>query len=85
MTEEMAHDELVEVYRGRYMDVLVVRSLLESSGIRCIVKSYAAFSIHTFTVDGLAEAWILVRRSDAEMALQLLSQHDRGDCGDTAD
>lgn len=81
-TGEMAQDELVEIYRGRYMDVLVVRSLLESSGIWCVVKSYAAFSIHTFTVDGLAEAWILVRRSDVETALQLLSQHEKDGCND---
>lgn len=73
----MEQEELVEVYRGLYMDVLVVRSLLESSGIQCIVKSHAAFSVHTFTVDGLAEAWILVRKSEAETALQLLSQHGK--------
>ncbi|MCS7253643.1 MAG: DUF2007 domain-containing protein [Armatimonadota bacterium] len=75
-TTERAKDKMVEVYRGLYSDVLVVRSLLESSGIQCIVKSHAAFGVHTFAVNGLAEAWILVHENDAEKALMLLSHTD---------
>lgn len=67
-----AHDGMVEVYRGRYSDVIVVKSLLESAGIPCVIKSHATFSVHTFAVNGLAEAWILVCERDANRALEML-------------
>ncbi|MDP2916599.1 MAG: DUF2007 domain-containing protein, partial [Dehalococcoidia bacterium] len=54
------------------MEAQVIKGLLESSGIPCLLKSLAAPSVHVFTVDGLGEVKILVKESMAEEARRLI-------------
>ena len=70
----MAEEEkLVEVYRASgELEALVMKGLLESSGIRCILKSDAAFSVHPFTVDGMGEVKIEVIESLADEAREII-------------
>jgi hypothetical protein len=66
-------ERITEVYRAAgEMEALVIKGLLESSGIPCFFKSNAAPSVHVLTVDGMAEVAILVRESMAEEAKQLI-------------
>lgn len=68
-------EKLVEVYRATgNMEAQVIKSLLESFGIPCLLKSNAAQSIHVFTVDGLAEVRVMVRESMAEEARRLIAE-----------
>ena len=65
--------KLVEVYRAHgELEALVVKGLLENSGIDVALKSDAALSVHVVTVDGLAEVSVMVRQSDEQMARQLI-------------
>ena len=48
--------KLVDVYRASgELEAQVIKGLLESNGIRCILRSDAASSVHAFTVDGMGE------------------------------
>ena len=50
----------------------VIKSLLESHGISCILKGLVVQSIHTFSVNGLGETKIFVDENDYERAKKLL-------------
>jgi hypothetical protein len=64
---------MVEVYHARTeMEAQVIRSLLEGYGIPCFLKSNAAPSVHTFTMDGMGEVRIMVMESQAELARELI-------------
>jgi hypothetical protein len=66
-------EKLVEVYRASgEMEAHVIKGLLESNGIRCILKSDAAFSVHAFTVDGMGEVKVSVLESMAEEAKKII-------------
>jgi len=66
-------EKLVEVYRASgEMEAHVIKGLLESNGIRCILKSDAAFSVHAFTVDGMGEVKVSVLESMAEEAKRII-------------
>ena len=66
-------EKLVEVYRASgEMEAHVIKGLLESHGIRCILKSDAAFSVHVFTVDGMGEVSVSVLESEAEEAKKII-------------
>ena len=63
----------MEVYRASgELEALVMKGLLESSGIRCILKSDAAFSVHPFTVDGMGEVKVEVMESLADEAREII-------------
>ncbi len=67
-----------EVFRATgEMQALVIKGLLESSGIPCLIKSNAAPSAHVFTVDGMGEFKIVVEESMAEEARKLIVGEDR--------
>jgi hypothetical protein len=67
------NDKLVEVYKApNEMEAQVIRSLLESYGIPCFLKSHAAPSVHMFTVDGMAEVRVMVLESMAGDARNLI-------------
>jgi hypothetical protein len=76
----MAEDiKLVEVYRAYgEAEALIIKSLLESNGIACILKSHAAPSVHVFTVDGMGEVKVMVEASKADAAKKLIGEekHD---------
>jgi hypothetical protein len=64
---------MVEVYHARNaMEAQVIRSLLESYDIPCVLKSNAAPSVHMFTMDGMAEVRVMVLDSMADRARELI-------------
>jgi len=66
-------EKLVEVYTAASeAEAQVIKGLLESYGIPCLLKSYAAPSVHMFTVDGMGEVKIMTRESMAEEAKRLV-------------
>jgi hypothetical protein len=70
-------EDLVEVYHARnQMEAQVIKGLLESFGIPCILKSNAAPSVHLLTVDGMSEVRIMVLESQAGQAKELINQKD---------
>ena len=67
--------KLVEVYRAvGEAEALIIKSLLESNGILCLLKSNAAPSVHVFTVDGMGEVKVMVSESKAEEARGLIGE-----------
>jgi hypothetical protein len=69
--------DLVEVYHAHnQMEAQVVKGLLESFGIPCVLKSNAAPSVHLLTVDGMSEVRIMVLESKALQARDLINQKD---------
>ena len=70
---------MVEVYRAAgEMEAQVIKGLLESYGIPCLLKGDAARTIYGFTVDGLGEVRIMVQESMAEEARRLIKGEEHG-------
>ena len=66
-------EKLTEVYKTtNEMEAQVIKGLLESYGIPCVLRSNAAPSVFTFTVDGMGEVRIMVRDSMADRAKELI-------------
>ncbi len=71
------NEKLVRVYRAAgEIEAQVIKSLLASYGIPCLLKSVAAPSVHMFTVDGMGEIKIMVWESMAEKAKKLIRGKD---------
>ena len=71
------NEKMVEVYRAvGEMEAQVIKGLLESYGIPCFFKSWAAPSVHTFAVDGMGEVRVMVWESMAEKAKSLIRGED---------
>ncbi len=69
--------KLIEVYWStNEMEALVIKSLLESYGISCLLKSNAAPSVHVFTLDGMGEVKVMTWDSEAEKARDLIEGKD---------
>jgi len=63
----------VEVRRCRHQaEALVVRSLLESEGIRVVLRSNLAQSVHPFSVGDQGEIIVLAPEADAPRARTIL-------------
>ena len=70
-------EEIVEVYQAKgEIEAQVIKGLLESYGVPCLLKSTAAPSVHTFTVDGMGEVKVMVRESMAEKARKLIEREE---------
>ena len=68
---------LVEVYRAvGEAEAQIIKGLLESNGIPCLLKSQAAPSVHAFIGDGMGEVKVMVRESAAEKARRLIRSED---------
>jgi hypothetical protein len=52
----------------------VIKSFLESHGIRCLLRGKVVQSVHPFSADGLGEIKILVSESDYPLAKELLDK-----------
>jgi hypothetical protein len=66
-------EKLVDVYRASgELEAQVIKGLLESNSIPCILRSDAAFSVHAFTVDGMGEVTVSVLESMAEEARKII-------------
>ena len=67
--------EFEEVTRARdQAEALVVRSLLEAYGIRVLLRTHVAPSVHPFTVGDQAEVRILVSRAAVAESRRLLAR-----------
>jgi len=76
-------EKLVDVYRASgELEAHVIKGLLESNGIPCMLRSDAAFSVHAFTVDGMGEVKVVVLESMAEEARRIVA--DNIDSEDTS-
>ena len=65
--------KIVEVYRAAgEAEALIIKGLLESNGMPCLLKSNAAPSVHVFTIDGMGEVKVMVWESIAEKARRLI-------------
>ncbi len=65
--------KIVEVYRaGGEAEALIIKGLLESNGIACLLKSNAAPSVHVFTIDGMGEVKVMVGELRAAEAKRLI-------------
>lgn len=75
----MSSDEdvkLVEICRAAgNMQAQLIRGLLESNGISCMVSGEAVSRICGITVNGLGEVPVIVREEDAEAAIAILKEH----------
>lgn len=68
-------EKLVEVYKARsVMEAEVIKSLLASYGIPCLLKTNAAPSVLVFTTDGMGEVKIMVQESMAKEAGELINR-----------
>jgi len=71
--------DLVEVRRCRdETEALVVKSLLESEDIPCVLRSRLAHSVHPFTVGAQGEVIVLVPAAEAPRARLLLARISPG-------
>lgn len=69
----MNEHKMVAVYRAAgEAEALVIKGLLESNGIPCLLKSHAAPSAHYFTVNGMGEVKVMVFDSMAAKARELI-------------
>ncbi len=67
----------VEVYRAAGEgEAQVIKGLLESNGIHCLLKSNAAPSVHVFAIDGMGEVKVMVGELVAERAMRLIKGVD---------
>jgi len=66
--------KVIEIHRAANdEEALVIKGLLESQGIHCILRSAVVHAVHPFSMDGLGEVKILVAEIDAPEAKALLS------------
>lgn len=73
------NEKMVEVYQARNeMEAQVIKSLLESYDIPCFMKSNAAPSVHTFTMDGMGEVRVMVLESMVDKARELIVRDNNG-------
>jgi hypothetical protein len=65
--------KMVEVYRAASeAEAQIIKGLLESCGIFCLLKSNAAPSVHMFAVDGMGEVKVMVWEEVAGKAKELI-------------
>ena len=70
-------EKLVKVYQAAgEMEAQLIKGVLASQGIPCLLESVAAPSVHVFTVDGMGEIKIMVHQSMAEEAKELTRGKD---------
>ena len=69
--------KMVEVYRAASeAEAQIIKGLLESDGIFCLLKSNAAPSVHMFAVDGMGEVKVMVWEEVAGKARGLIGGED---------
>lgn len=67
------NSELIQIYVARgEAEANVIKGLLDSYGIPNILKAQASPSVHVFTIDGMGQISIWVRKEDAEDARELI-------------
>lgn len=70
---------MIEVYRANgEMEAQVIKALLESQGIPCLLKGEAARFIYGLTIDGLGEVRVMVSRQMVDEARLLIRGRGNG-------
>ena len=64
--------KLLQTVQGP-VEAEIIKSLLESNGISCILKGLVVQSVHAFSVDGLGEIKIYVDEKDFDLAKKLIA------------
>ena len=65
--------KMVEIYRAASeAEAQIIKGLLESCGIFCLLRSNAAPSVHMFAVDGMGEVKVMVWEEVAGEAKELI-------------
>ncbi|HOO56681.1 MAG TPA: DUF2007 domain-containing protein [bacterium] len=73
----MNNNEPVTVYSAwGPAEAQVIKSLLESAGIKSILTGLAASSVHAFTVDGLGQVKVQVSKEDYEDAKKIIMESE---------
>ena len=68
------YSKMVEVYRAMgEVEAQMIKGLLESNGIHCLLRSNAAPSVHVFTIDGMGEVKVMVLETTADKAKRLIA------------
>ncbi|MBU8921423.1 MAG: DUF2007 domain-containing protein [Bacteroidales bacterium] len=77
MTEERKNrDELVELMAVQgEMEAKILYGILESEGIRVLVKSAMASGVLPFTADGMGRVRLMVREEDLTLARVIINEH----------
>lgn len=79
--EEGREADLAEVWRSQgEFEAQVIRALLDSIGIRSVIRGEALRITHGLTMDGLAVVRILVRAEDAERAREIILAEELLEC-----
>ncbi len=82
-TDQVQEDTLAELTRvWSLAEAEVIKSLLGTNGIYCLLKGQIVHSIYPFTMDGLGETIIMVLQKDLEKARQLLEEYSPPRTGD---
>ena len=69
---------MVEVYRAAgEAEAQIIKGLLNSNGIDCLLKSHASPSVHVFAVDGMGEVKVMVKESMTDKARELIKGENR--------
>ncbi len=68
---------MIEIYKAKgELEAQIIKGMLDSYGIPCILRSNAAGSVHSFVFDGMGEVRIMVLESHAEEARAIIcSEH----------
>ena len=68
---------MIEVYKAKgELEAQVIKGILESYGVPCLLQSHAASSVHSFAVDGMGEVRILVSEKAADEARRLIETNN---------
>ena len=68
---------MIEVYKAKgELEAQVIKGMLESYGIPCLLQSHAASSVHSFAIDGMGEVRILVSEKAADEARRLIETNN---------
>ena len=68
---------MIEVYKAKgELEAQVIKGMLESYGVPCLLQSHAASSVHSFAVDGMGEVRILVSEKAADEARRLIETNN---------
>lgn len=69
--------KLTEVYKSSSeMEAQVIKGLLESYGVPCLLQSHASPSVHVFAVDGMGEVKVMVWEEMEKKARELIKEKD---------
>ena len=79
MSESDRHDPVTVAHAQGEAEASILRSFLESQGIRTHLRGEAVRNVYGLTMNGLGHVEIQVAPADEQIALELLARADRGE------